>query len=93
MLLLGTCDLWAQLEPVTNPGPPPATNVVNYLNPTGMTQVMMGQDDDIIKVDLGHDFPYYGGTFDTAWMSSNGFIMLYDEETGIGNPNVLSKET
>lgn len=93
LLLLGTGDLWAQLEPVTNPGPPPATNVVNYLNPTGMTQVMMGQDDDIIKVDLGHDFPYYGGTFDTAWMSSNGFIMLYDEETGIGNPNVLSKET
>lgn len=92
LLLLGTGNLWAQ-EPATNPGLPPATNVVNYLNPTGMTQVMIGADDDMIKVDLGHDFPYYGGTFDTAWMSSNGFIMLYDEETGIGNPNVLSKET
>ena len=68
-------------------------NVVNYLNPTGMTQVMIGKDDDMIKVDLAHDFPYYGGTFDTAWMSSNGFIVLYDEDTGIGNPNVLSTET
>ena len=72
---------------------PPATNVVNYLNPTGMTQVMVGADDDMIKVELGHDFPYYGGTFDTAWMSSNGFIMLYNEETEIGNPNVLSNQT
>ena len=58
-----------------------------------MTQVMVGVDDDMIKIGLGHDFTYYGGTFDTAWMSSNGFIMLYDEDTGIGNPNVLSKET
>lgn len=54
---------------------------------------MVGADDDMIKIGLGHDFTYYGGTFDTAWMSSNGFIMLYDEDTKIGNPNVLLNET
>ena len=89
--MLSACQSWAQ-GPLVNPQPP-ATNVVNYLNPTGMTQVMVGADDDMIKVELGHDFPYYGGTFDTAWMSSNGFIMLYNEETEIGNPNVLSNQT
>ena len=91
MLLVMCTEVSAQ---VVNTGPNIAPqNVVNYLNPTGFTQVMIGADDDMVKVELGHDFPYYGGTFDTAWMSSNGFIMLYDEDTEIGNPNVLSNRT
>ena len=91
-----TIMLWvmcAEISAQVQTGSNISSNVVNYLDPTGMTQVMVGADDDMIKVGLGHDFSYYGGTFDTAWMSSNGFIMLYDEDTEIGNPNVLSTET
>lgn len=31
-------------------------------------------DDATAKVDLGFDFPYWGQTFDRAWVSSNGFV-------------------
>ena len=53
----------------------------------GQTQVMNGVDDGTYHVSLGHSFPYYGGTFTDAWMSSNGFIMLYDPVSQFGNPN------
>lgn len=48
---------------------------------------MNGVDDGTVHVPLGHAFPYYGGVFTDAWMSSNGFIILYDPTTGYGNPN------
>ena len=51
----------------------------------GQTQVMTGVDDGTYHVSLGHSFPYYGGTFTDAWMSSNGFIMLYDPVSQFGN--------
>ena len=51
------------------------------------TQVMNGVDDGTVHINLGHNFPYYGGVFTDAWMSSNGFIILYDPTTGYGNPN------
>lgn len=51
------------------------------------TQVMNGVDDGTVHINLGHSFPYYGGVFTDAWMSSNGFIILYDPTTGYGNPN------
>jgi len=53
----------------------------------GQTQVMNGVDDGTYHVSLGHTFPYYGGLFTDAWMSSNGFIMLYDPVSQFGNPN------
>ena len=46
---------------------------------------MNGVDDGTVHINLGHTFPYYGGVFTDAWMSSNGFIMLYDPTTGFGN--------
>lgn len=49
------------------------------------TQVMNGVDDGTVHINLGHNFPYYGGVFTDAWMSSNGFIILYDPTTGYGN--------
>lgn len=51
------------------------------------TQVMDGVDDGTVHINLGHTFPYYGGVFTDAWMSSNGFIILYDPTTGFGNSN------
>ena len=59
----------------------------DLLSPSGMTQVMDGQnfDDSIMKISLGHSFTYYGGTFNDAWMSTNGFLMFYDSSSGIGN--------
>ena len=59
----------------------------DMLSPGGMTQVMNGVDDGTFHVNLGHTFPYYGGVFTDAWMSSNGFIMLYDPTTDFGNSN------
>lgn len=59
----------------------------DWLNPAGMTKVMEGVDDGTYHVSLGHAFPYYGGVFTDAWMSSNGVILLYDPVSGLGNPN------
>lgn len=54
---------------------------------TDMTQVMDGWDDGTYHVPLAHTFPYFGSTFTDAWMSTNGFILLYDPISGVGNPN------
>jgi hypothetical protein len=59
----------------------------DWLSPAGMTKVMEGVDDDTFHVSLGHTFPYYGGIFTDAWMSSNGVIILYDPTTQFGNWN------
>ena len=57
----------------------------DWLSPAGMTKVMEGEDDGTFHVSLGHTFPYYGGIFTDAWMSSNGVIILYDPTTQFGN--------
>ena len=59
----------------------------DWLSPDGMTKVMEGVDDGTFHVSLGHTFPYYGGIFTDAWMSSNGVIILYDPTTQFGNWN------
>jgi len=59
----------------------------DWLTPDGMTKVMEGVDDGTFHVSLGHAFPYYGGIFTDAWMSSNGVIILYDPTTQFGNWN------
>lgn len=59
----------------------------DWLSPAGMTKVMEGVDDGTFHVSLGHAFPYYGGIFTDAWMSSNGVIILYDPTTQFGNWN------
>ena len=51
------------------------------------TQVGDGVDDGTFHIPLGHSFPYYDGVFTNAWMSSNGFIILYDATAGVGNAN------
>lgn len=62
-----------------------AFGAADYLSPDGMTQIMDGVDDGTYHVPLGHSFPYYGGVFTDAWMSSNGFILLYDPVNQFGN--------
>jgi hypothetical protein len=57
----------------------------DYLSPGGMTQIMDGRDDATQHISLGHAFPYYGGVFTDAWMSTNGFILLYDPVKQFGN--------
>ena len=64
-----------------------AFGAADWLTPNGMTQVMNGVDDGTYHVSLGHAFPYYGGVFTDAWMSSNGVIILYDPTTSYGNPS------
>lgn len=54
---------------------------------TDWTQVGDGVDDGTFHIPLGHSFPYYDGVFTNAWMSSNGFIILYDATAGVGNAN------
>ena len=56
------------------------------LDPEGMINVMPGADDATVQIDLGHVFPYYGGLFTNAWMSTNGVILLYDPVSQFGNP-------
>ena len=51
------------------------------LSPTGMTQVMNGVDDATYHVPLGHNFPYMDKVFTDAWMSTNGFILLWSPQT------------
>ena len=51
---------------------------------------MNGVDDGTVHISLGHAFPYYGGVFTDAWMSSNGFILLYDPTKDYGNMNVYN---
>lgn len=59
----------------------------DWLSPDGMTKVMEGVDDGTYHVSLGHTFPYYGGVFTDAWMSTNGVILLYDPVNQFGNSN------
>ena len=41
--------------------------------PTTMTPLQLG-DDSTAQVDLGFEFTYWGQTFTSAWVSSNGFV-------------------
>lgn len=59
------------------------------LDPSGMTQVMNGVDDSAYHVQLGHDFPYLGKVFTDAWMSTNGFVLLWSPT----NQNNLGVQT
>ena len=62
------------------------------LDPTGMTQVMNGVDDSAYHVQLGHDFPYLDKVFTDAWMSTNGFILLWSP-TNENNLGVQTRPT
>ena len=59
------------------------------LDPTGMTQVLNGVDDSAYHVELGHTFPYLNKVFTDAWMSTNGFILLWSPT----NENNLGQQT
>ena len=41
--------------------------------PSTMTPLQLG-DDSTAQIDLGFDFVYWGQTFTSAWVSSNGFV-------------------
>lgn len=53
-------------EPTLSPAP-----VVG--SPTTMTPLQLG-DDNTAQVGLGFDFTYWGQVFNSAWVSSNGFV-------------------
>jgi len=42
-------------------------------SPATMTPLQLG-DDNTAKIDLGFEFTYWGQTFTSAWVSSNGFV-------------------
>jgi hypothetical protein len=54
------------------------------LDPTGMTQVLSGIDDKATSIQMGHTFPWLDQVFTHAWMSTNGFVLMYNPTTGIG---------
>jgi hypothetical protein len=62
------------------------------LDPKGMTQVMNGVDDSAYHVQLGHEFPYLDKVFTDAWMSTNGFILLWSP-TNQNNLGVQTRPT
>lgn len=51
------------------------TYTFNDITATG-TQVLNGVDDQTVQVSLGMNFDFYGATYDTAYLSSNGVIMF-----------------
>jgi hypothetical protein len=57
------------------------------LDPTGMTQVMNGVDDSAYHVQLAHNFPHLDKVFTDAWMSTNGFILLWSPTNNLGVQN------
>lgn len=54
------------------------------LDPAGMTQVMNGVDDSAYHVQLAHNFPHLDKVFTDAWMSTNGFILLWSPTNNLG---------
>tara|TARA_R100001509_G_scaffold165096_3_gene145118 strand:- start:4503 stop:6398 length:1896 start_codon:yes stop_codon:yes gene_type:complete len=62
----------------------PTVTFANNLSPDGMTQVMSGVDDKAVSVEMGHTFPWLDQVFTHAWMSTNGFVLMYNPTTGIG---------
>ena len=65
-LLLATSVAAQTYEPL--PLPPQIAG-----SPATMTPLQLG-DDNTAKVDLGFEFTYWGQTFTSAWVSSNGFV-------------------
>lgn len=64
-----------------------ASTTANELDPAGMTQVMNGVDDSAYHVELGHTFPHLDKVFTDAWMSTNGFILLWSPTNNLGVQN------
>ena len=62
----------------------PAFAIADNLDPTGMTQVMSGVDDKATSIEMGHTFPWLDQVFTHAWMSTNGFVLMYNPTTGVG---------
>jgi len=62
----------------------PTVSFANNLSPDGMTQVMSGVDDKAVSVEMGHTFPWLDQVFTHAWMSTNGFVLMYNPTTGVG---------
>ncbi len=62
----------------------PAATFADNLSPEGMTQVMSGVDDKAVSIEMGHTFPWLDQVFTHAWMSTNGFVLMYNPTTGIG---------
>lgn len=65
-LLLAAPAAAQMYEPTLSPAP-----VVG--SPTTMTPLQLG-DDNTVQVGLGFDFTYWGQVFNSAWVSSNGFV-------------------
>jgi len=62
----------------------PTISLADNLSPEGMTQVMSGVDDKAVSVEMGHTFPWLDQVFTHAWMSTNGFVLMYNPTTNIG---------
>lgn len=60
------------------------TYTFNDITATG-AQVLNGVDDSVVQVSLGMDFNFYGTTYNSAYLSSNGVIMFGGANAGWTN--------
>ena len=58
--------------------------------PSTMTPLQLG-DDRTAQIDLGFDFVYWGQTFTSAWVSSNGFVSFQSPNHLCCNGNPLEQ--
>lgn len=58
--------------------------------PSTMTPLQLG-DDSTAQIDLGFDFVYWGQTFTSAWVSSNGFVSFQSPNHLCCNGNPLEQ--
>ncbi|WP_344142048.1 PQQ-dependent sugar dehydrogenase, partial [Polymorphospora rubra] len=70
-----------------SPTPPPASGGGAYTKSTesrpytpisGGTPIPLTGDDSVEQIELPFAFPFYGQTYTTAWVSSNGFLSFED---------------
>lgn len=67
------------------------TYTFNDITGTG-AKVLTNVDDSYVQVSLGMNFDFYGQTYDTAFLSSNGVIMFGGPNTGYTNYDLTASQ-
>lgn len=92
---LASTAAFAQLPPITTSSQPyaPLTGAT-VGSPVGRDLSFYEADDEgVIAVPLSFQFPYFGNTYDTAYIDTNGFIMLGNSSAGGCTTNCLASTT
>jgi hypothetical protein len=67
------------------------TYTFNDITATG-TKVLSNVDDSTVQVSLGMDFDFYGSTYSSAYLSSNGVIMFGGANAAYSNFDLTSSQ-